>query len=252
MSIWTQTLDIAWRPELRFYEHGASVLREIQEDSSLSAFRLSDDEAGAQLGDEYHEIDFSARGLTASLLRPDADMDRVLMGMSIVLKRLQPSRFEAPSIRFMHVRALAKGYDEARQEAIRSLFGSVEFGPAVVGDFANLLDGVTTEPPGSIHVEYGIVSADELPMRLTGLLGQVSPRLPRAAERSVPLPRDAEDFPAVALFADMAFQLLDRIPDEDPLAKVTDMWRTCRKTSSQVAETLSSNLFGSGSEQVAR
>jgi hypothetical protein len=206
----------------------------------LTAFRVGDSGAGAQLGDANHEVEFSQRHLEAMVLSRPGDVERVIQAVAVVLEELRPTKVGRPSFTFQHIDPLDQDYDEARQRALASLFGRVEFGPVVLGDFANLIDGVTADPATTVHIEYGVVSAEEIP-----------PKLSDARRRSAGLGRQRRpepvkgtgELPAVAFFMEASWTLVDRIDDENVLDEFTQAWEACRGVSEDLAKALRHHLF---------
>jgi hypothetical protein len=246
-TVWTQTASLRWAPELRFYEHRAGILRLMKEVGLLTAFRVGDSEAGAQLGDGTHEVEFSHRDLVAMVRSRDGDVERVLKAVEIVLSELRPTGVAIASFSFQHLHPLDMEYDAARRKSLAALFGSPELGPAVAGDYANLIDGVAADPASTFSSEYGIVTADEIPGRLARQHG----RAPGSGRRSRgPIPQvDVSDVPAVALFVDATWTLTERIADEDVLDRFNDSWQACRNVSEDFAEAIRAQLFGSNPER---
>lgn len=240
-TVWTQSALLRWAPELRFYEHRAAILRDMKDAGLLTAFRIGDDEAGAQIGDGQHEVEFSHRHLEVMIGSREGDIDDLLKAVTIVLDQLRPESPARASFTFQHVASLAVDYDEARRSALSSLFGSPDLGPVVLSDFANLVDVVSADPAATATVEYGIVSRDELPTRLSREYGRaMAPtrrRMPRAA-------RDPSKLPAVAFFMEAAWMLADRIADDNPLDEFKETWDACRNASDDLAEALRHHLFG--------
>jgi hypothetical protein len=244
-TVWTQTASLRWAPELRFYENRAAILRAMEESGLLTAFRMGEDEAGAQIGDRSHEVEFSHRNLEVTVGGRDSDIDRVISAVTIVLEHLRPTNVARPSFTFQHVAPLTRDYDESRRKGLASLFGSTDLGSVVLSDFANLFDGVAAEPAATVSVEYGVVSRDELPRRLSRQQG----RSARPARRHPPsLPQDFGELPAVALFVDATWSVVGPIDDDDAVDEFKQAWEACRHASEGLAEALRHHLFGPPSE----
>jgi hypothetical protein len=242
-TVWTQTASLQWAPELRYYEHRAGILRMMKEAGLLTAFKVGDSHAGAQLGDDSHEIDFSHRDLVAAVRARDGDVQRVRRAAELVLSELRPMGVGRASFAFQHLHPLEMDYDDARRTGIASLLGTSELGPVVLGDFANLLDGVAADPPCTVDAEYGIVSADEIPRRLSREMGRIrgSGRQPRSPIRKM----DVSDLPPVALFIDATWTLTERIADDAVLDRFIQAWDACRIVSDEFAESVHAQLFDS-------
>src|SRR4051812_18901543 len=109
-TAWAQSCQLRWRPELRFYESRTAVLRDLESAEMLTAFRVGESDAGAQLGDAAHQIEFSHRGLIAYINTAAADTERVLRAIAIAIERLEPKRFAAAEFTFQHVVPLEMSY----------------------------------------------------------------------------------------------------------------------------------------------
>ena len=123
-----------------------------------------------------------AAGLTLTVSGPNYSIDLGREAVAAAVGHLQVPEAVLESVAVQAVQPLHHvTYDVARQRAASSILGPL-LGPGVaVTDWSILLDGRSENPPCDFKVEFGVVSAAELPARLTRDVGRMGDPMPNAA-----------------------------------------------------------------------
>ena len=191
---WTQTLSLNWRPALRFYEERVGILRTLDDDGVLAAFRVDADRIDARFGDG-HSLKVEQSGMTLQLFGLDADLDPLWDYVMLVCNRVQPARIRGVEGEFQHIVGLDLSFEQAVARGHERLYSLPPSDAISYGDWALLMD-MTCSDGRSGQVEFGIIRNNEAPRRLT-----------RASSRMGTLDRGPQqwsgvEFPEVGLFSD--------------------------------------------------
>jgi len=160
------------------------------------SFRVTTDLVGFRWGGGTHEVTLNSggsRGVTAS-----SDLSAVLALVESGLKLCEPNGFRLLVASLQFVIPLTGEYDELRQAAGLSFLGELAAQEHLT-DFAILVDS----SDGSVErqIEFGIVSAKEIPPRLARSYGRMAG--PNAVAPESYWAR-RKDLPPVALFIDLS------------------------------------------------
>jgi len=158
-----------------------------------AAFKVTDDEVGVQWDDGAFEATISADGGRAVAAAPDASpiLDLIASAMQLV----QPDRYTKVFASMQYVVPLKGEYLDRRRKVGSNLL-AVLAADLGLTDFAMLVDADTDQ--FLRQMEFGIVSADEIPTRLSRELGRMS-----SSGRMVPKRHwEKRKLPPVALFID--------------------------------------------------
>jgi hypothetical protein len=197
---WTRRIRLTWPLNVRFLDHRGDVLEAIEERQLLQAVYLADDSVAVRLGDPYHPIIFGITSVSAALLRPDADNERILWALDTIFGELQPASLHAPQVSFQWLLPLDQSYDEARSAAARTGFGD---GTTSIEDWSVRIDGRLTSPDLWYNAEFGIIEAAEAPERLSREVGSLTESSPDAPSSLW----TTESVPSVAAFFDVTAHL---------------------------------------------
>jgi hypothetical protein len=196
---WTQSIELHWGPELRFYEERVALLRALEDRGSLHAFRVGESFVDARLFDDQCMLSVQQDRMELQMLAPSVDEEKAWDTVALVLACIQPSHPHLVVASFQHLVPLPLDFDEAvsrGQERILQPYTPP--GDITLGDWAVLSDiHVDGDPERFGTVEFGIVRAHEVPRRLSRFAGRVGGR-----RRVGPEHWDATHFEDVSLFAD--------------------------------------------------
>lgn len=246
---WTQSLALAWRPELRFYEKRLEILRALEERGDLWAFRASEDRVQARLVDQWQQMSVRQSGVALHLLSPAADEERSWKALALASEMVQPKEIRSLSIAFQYAVELPIPFADAARRGGRALVAGFGLSGVSVPDWAVLVDVALDEALGARgQAEFGIVRALEVPVRLARDVGRIG--FPDPPVTSAEL-WENEEFPPVAVFMDIALNAsIDA--SMDGLATLREFWETSRaQAGSLVADLKSRLLADDNSEQVA-
>jgi hypothetical protein len=222
--IWTQHVEVRWRPEIRYFEHRYEVLRRLEESDLLGAFRaLPNERLAVRVGDAEHEMIFGVDHVELTILSPAGDRERMFAALQIVEELIAPRRILRPHIDAQFVVPLEVGYDDARRDIVVSALDTAEIGGVELSDYAAMLDGITDAGDTTVLAEYGIVEQEELPARLARTTGRF-PGLGREAVSTHQWKVD-QDLPESAFFADIVCQRKVRLPEGQLLQGLTEAWQ---------------------------
>jgi hypothetical protein len=233
---WTQSLSLSWRPELRFYEQRIAILKKLEEQGILRAFRVEESFVDAQLFETRDRLTVKQDGADIQLLSPDAEPDRALEALCIALGEVRPTTPRSISATFQYIapielefmEVVARGYGRV----LRDLPGTLKH-----GDWAILTDVSLGSPPASGIVEFGIIKAEEAPGRLARRAGRAGGKS-QSPQRWV-----ADQFPDVAVFCDGTISgVLEGAPDTLP-APAAEFWDAARDAHGSLVEGLRTTLM---------
>ncbi|MEJ7657456.1 MAG: hypothetical protein WKF33_10555 [Thermoleophilaceae bacterium] len=246
-DLWTQSLSLRWRPELRFYEKRIEILKSFEEHGYLRAFRVQENFIDARFFGSRDSVSVQQNGLDVFLGHPGSDVDRALAAVEISLSAViptQPRRFLAS---FQHLTPLTMQFEDAVSRAYGGVLGRLGTEGIEVDDWALLADISSKEGlPGQI--EFGIVRAEEVPLRLSRSAGRVQHEA--AAPEDWPEPAEFAD---VSLFSDLAIRRTDVGSIETLRDEVQSFWQTARSEADRLVSTLEKALVGDDRQgEVAR
>lgn len=227
---WTRRFRFSWPQTVEYLDHRYAILRRFEELGVVRQFRAGEDRITVRLGDAHHVVVYGLGSLEGSLLRPDADEERLKAALSLIFETLKPQRLLRPRVDFQWLVALDLEYDEARVRTALQGFG--EAGASVV-DWSVLADGKLSGPKGTYRAEFGIVEAAEMPVRLSRQTGRVG-----AAERDVPATIwPLATLPSVGWFYDVRCTL-----EEAPSPTVDEVWSFVDSTQSVLERLMSAMM----------
>lgn len=194
----TQSIRLRWRPELRFYEQRIPILRQLEDQGILEAFRVGDDYIDARLLGAPHELSVRQDGITLDLLSPTDKIEEAWSVVRLAVEAIEPTRFIRARASYQHIVELPLEFDEAIARGHVRLYRSLGTQEVRFGDWAFLGDIEAAGPPVSKgSMEFGIVRRHEVPSRLERQAGR-GPGLSRSRSTSW----TSETFKDVSLFAD--------------------------------------------------
>jgi hypothetical protein len=237
---WTQGLSISWRPELSFYEKRVDLLKAFEEQGVLKAFRVEESSVDAQLFGSRDRLTVKQNGLDLRLLALDAEQGRALEALDIALDSIRPRSPWRLSYSSQYVMGLDLDFEKAVQLAYGRLLGDLNgSADGSFGDWAVLIDLNLGDFPSTGQIEFGLITADEAPARLSRNAG----RMGGASGRSDQEPWRNTEFPAVALFADgRGEQMLQQFPEGGLAATARDFWNASGTRMGELVEGLHSKL----------
>lgn len=245
----TQSVMFEWRPELSFYEKRFEILRHLEEERSMWAFRTGENFAEARLIDQWHQLSIRQDRATMHLLSLAPYADETWKALSYAVDTIEPRYPSAMAVSFQYLAPLDLTFDVAVARGYRRVLARVEADGIRGADWAVLMDLELEGWPGAIgQTEFGIVEAVEVPRRLSRVAGRTN-----LAEAATIPPNlwETEEFPPVALFADVTF----RTPVESRLAGLADLrtfWESARDRAGNLVAALKAKLVADDtSEEVA-
>ncbi len=192
---WTQRLSLSWRPELRFYEQRIAILKKLEEQGILRAFRVEESFVDAQLFETRDRLTVKQDSADIQLLSPQAEPERALEALCIAMTGVRPTTPRTISASFQYIAPIALEFTDVVARGYGRVLGDLP-GDLRHGDWAVLTDIALESPSASGIVEFGIIKAEEAPERLARRAG-------RTGGRSQPQQRwMADQFPDVGVFCD--------------------------------------------------
>ncbi len=214
---WTQTVRLRWRPELRFFEQRTTLMRQLEDDGILPAFIWQTDWVAIRIG-EFEALEVGVTGLTARLMSPRPATTNLERAVEVALKLFKPRDVFLSDIWLQYFLPVQ---GEAQQAQARTAEALVhEFQGARATDWALLIDGFSDRMTCGFQVEYGVVGADEVPMRLQ----RVSRPLSNPLE-GPDLPPDLREAPTTALFLDWHWGPEHFLRSEDEFEDFRAVWQ---------------------------
>lgn len=209
--IWTQHLQLLWRPELRFYEQRTELLRRLERADLLDAFRWTDQSIGARVG-EHADIEVSSRSATLRILSPRTVVRDVRQSLELTVKTIEPAEVTLNKLRLAVVVPLDRDFTQTTACTGGVVEPALE-PEALPVDWSVLLDGQSTTTGFSFQVEYGVIRHEEAAPRLEMKYA----RIPVISGQPIlPGLLDDVDLPDCAFFLDWSWDV--RSPLEDDLA----------------------------------
>lgn len=195
---WSISVAIDWEPTVRYFEHRLTWLKDADAIHDGGSFRVTADLVGFRWGGGTNEVTLvsgGSRGLTAS-----GDPSAVLALVEAGLTLCEPSRFRLGVASLQYVVPLTGEYDKLREAAGMNFLGELATQEHLT-DFAILID--SNDADFARQMEFGIVSAKEIPPRLARSYGRMAG--PNAVAPESYWAR-RKDLPPVALFIDVAWK----------------------------------------------
>jgi len=240
-KLWTQSLALRWRPELRFYEKHIEILQTFEQEGFLRAFRVRESSIDARLFDSRDALSVRQDGLDLHLRHPDSDLERALRAVEISLSTVSPSQPRHRSASFQFLAPVELEFEDAVRHAYGGALGSLRTGNIDVSDWAFLVD-LSAEDGTTGQIEFGMVRAEEVPGRLSAAIGRIA----RESESAPPpYAGEPEEFAPVSLFADLWISRPEGAGDAGTLLEeVPSFWQTVRDEAGSLVSTLENALFG--------
>lgn len=205
---------------------------------------MGDDRARAKLKGAAAEVDFDHVGMEVRINEPGAPRTEVLRAVAIVLEKLRPTNLRRITCNMTLTDEVDRDYDAARRAGVESFFPATP--SHMITDFSFLLDGVGVKPAAVFQVEYGIVSDEEIPARISGAAGRVFDRF------GVPHPpSDAGEsgHPPVAVFLGISWTLAEPPPKTGVLEYLDETLQGLEDSSRELAGTVRTQLFGTATSE---
>ncbi len=241
-DLWTQSLSLRWRPELRFYEKRVEILRTFEEQGFLRAFRVRESTIDARLFSSRDSLSVRQDGLDLHLRRPDSDLERALEAVEISLSAVSPSQPRSCSGFFQFLSPVDMEFENAVSRAFGAALGRLGTESIELSDWAFLID-LSAKDGGAGQMEFGIVLAEEVPERLSAAVGRIQRESPPP-----PYVGEPEEFAPVSLFSDFWISR-DGAGEAATLSEdVPSFWETARNEADILVSTLEKALFGDDRE----
>lgn len=222
MQRWTSSFRFEWTPIITFARRRAQFLDWVEENLEPVAFYDREGTIGVAIGSRSVRLTVSRQGMTLEDgSASDEGVHALETAIHGVCAVLEPRSVELSSASIAWSRDLeAASYNVARRSFARaiSFFGSDE-DVAIPVDASGLMDVLTSRYRGQI--EWGVVSADELLMRLsTPEVGRLAENRPVARLDSI----SPDSLPEASLFADTTFWPVeaDELGDAGEILSATD------------------------------
>jgi hypothetical protein len=225
---WTHLLEMRWRPALEFYEERTAILRCLDNEKLLGAFRVQANQIDARLTKRGHALRVRQSGLILELLGQDADLELGWNCVVTALQKIKPKSVHVHS-RYQHLEPLDGPFD-ATVRAARERFLLVPDGEEIV-DWAMIVN-----LPGQATAEFGIIRDDEAIDRLTRDAGSMGES--EGVQNGAGFWRSAA-FPEVGLFIDSDWPEI-RVGDEPQEAR--DAWGTQLRRATEFADNVYAKL----------
>lgn len=234
---WTQSLHLYWRPELRFYEKRIAILKQLEDQGILRAFRVEEGFVDAQLFRSRDRLTVKKDGLDLQLFSPDADPERATEALNIALSEVGPTTPRVASATFQYIVEIDLDFAEAVSRGHGRVLGDLP-GRLNFGDWAVLSDITLDEPSCTGTVEFGIIQANEAPRRLARLAGRAGESRGQSLQRW-----EAEEFPDVAIFCDGTLNGTLEGKAETLASSAAEFWDAARSAQGDLTEGLRAILL---------
>jgi hypothetical protein len=198
MNPWLQVVDLAWRPELHFFERRSPLLREFDEAGLINEFNWGVDSVVLRLG-PFEAVRIAVDGMSAYVSSPRSSIDGVRHVVDRTLTTLEPRDVVFTTARVRHLVPVSADRDSAVQSSTASVVGPILSNSRAL-DYALLVDGLSSRLEATFQLEFGIVSSEEAALRFR-MSGS------RIGELQMPVTPDVEDLPSCALFVDWTWNL---------------------------------------------
>lgn len=193
---WTQSIELAWRPELGFFDDRSALLRKLESLELINQFHWSADEVVVKV-QEFATLRVGVDGASIYLASPRASADRVRQALQVALDHVKPKGVVMVLARIRHLVPINSTAREAQQLSAASVLG-LALSDVRPTDYALMVDGVSDLLKAPFQVEFGVISDEEGAYRF-------SPGSGRMGGYSEPIPPDLEGLPRCAAFFDWSW-----------------------------------------------
>ncbi len=228
---WTQRIEVNWRPELRFYETRIGILRQLENQGILQAFRVRDHAIDGRLFGGDHVLTIKQNGISLQLLRPQAEAAAGWDAVALAVEQINPTQATSITLSLQYVVGLEGDFPTLVARGQEQLLSVPLAGDVAGQDWALLLDlKLEGETESNGQVEFGITANAELPSRLARLVGKMAERTDIDPEHWKPA-----EFPSVSLFVDSKWaSSVDNV--DDPLNNAWAYWDSVRQQTNSLVE----------------
>lgn len=240
MALWTQSVNLRWRPELKYFEGRTTFLRELESAGLLTAFRWRGNALDVRIGEfEYLRIGVASARL--DVFSPRASGDRIRIAAKLALDQFAPSDVEMMPMRLRYL--LPIDADASTTQIRTAQLVANELGNSAK-DWALLVDGYSDPLDTGYQVEYGIVSLEEMAARLTGSISRLN-RGNDEVEQTV----DLEGLPPCGLFLDVDWGFSKPLNTDDVYDQAESIWRSAVAEGESMAHRIAIRLNAISDEQ---
>ncbi len=232
-----QTLQLSWRPALRFFEERTQLLRDLEVLGLLQAFQWEESRVSARLADHQYIV-LGPTGATLQVMSHKADHQAVSQALRATLLRIDPKDVTLNWVDLRLLLPVDMEGAEAQKLTANRLFPDLS--PSAVGDdWAALVDGHSAELGASFQMQFGFVRPEEMPPRLTAITSfQVGDGPTLATHLQI----DLEDLPACGAFFGWIWSFKEPLGSGDVSERVMQRWTAAadesQRTSSRIVNGL--------------
>lgn len=211
---WAQSLQLLWLPSFDYLDNRSTLLRFIRDAGGLRQFALEDGAFIARVG-RSRAVRVGIDHMIIEDALGSVDQDEATTSLlSQVVETVRPELMGLDwSFQFL---AELDGFSDATAacaHAARAIHSPGLAEGLGLTDFAALVDG-EVDGLGVYKMEFGIISDEEAPLRLSRVIGR---SLTESIDREMVLEANTDrDFPAVAVFVDISWQVRMALPAADP------------------------------------
>jgi hypothetical protein len=227
---YSQTIALAWRPDLRFFETRTQLLRSLEEDGNLAAFRWTENVIGARLG-RSEVLEFWSGGATLFLANSPEGLAIGQQALTRIFETITPGVVGIREALFQFVLAIDENYDVLRRRTANAVLGGAMPGETIT-DWSAVADGVSEAANSRYNLEFGIINAEEALNRLSRRVGHI--HHPTVA----PIPDDVwtlDELPACALFVDSRWVPAGNMARAEGGQEVVDKWAALASEGGRIA-----------------
>ncbi len=241
---YTQSIELTWRPELRFYERRVSILQSFDDRGMLRAFRFQENFVEARLFESRDLLRVGQGGLELQLSAPSADPGRAWSAVELALSSIEPKQPRNVVASFQHLAPLDLPFGVAIERAYGSILCPLDTPGIHFGDWAVLVDfDMPGHPAASGQVEFGIIRAHEAEERLTRSVSRTGFQRRQASD-------DWDGFADVSLFSDGKITIA-----ADPAVNLAEeapkFWRAAREEMGTLVAALQSKISDADNQGVS-
>jgi hypothetical protein len=234
-TLWSYVYLFDWRSVLSFTRRKGDLLDYLEAHVEPTAFTETDDSVGVELG-MTHRIVVRRDGMTVELLGPGSEPESMATVLDGVFEAIRPN-LAIPHAYYASWSLEVDGdYEDRRRGLAERATNFPEDSGVRAADIAILTDVESSE--GSGQIEFGIVTAPELRLRLE------KPRMGRspAAARQLPPVRNIPGtLPLVSLFAQTTWARSE-VSVIESAGSVTDALSAARSDCARLIRALGAGL----------